>query len=70
MVALPTNADHKQQLCLRTDIETTLQTGLALKLHQLLFLFTETAQAKEEEISVIYCMKIADAKESRRYPMI
>ena len=38
--ALPTDADNKQQLCLRTDIEPTLQTGLTLKLHQLLVLLT------------------------------
>jgi hypothetical protein len=34
----PPDADHKQQLCLRADIESTLQTGLTLKLHQLLLL--------------------------------
>jgi hypothetical protein len=39
--ALPTDADHKQQLFLRADIETTLHPGLTLKLHQFLLLLTE-----------------------------
>ena len=49
--ALPTDADNKQKLGLRADIEPVLQPGLTLELHKLLLL--HKAQIQLEQITYV-----------------
>ena len=49
--ALPADADHKQKLGLRADIEPTLQPGLTFELHKLLIL--HKAQIQLEQITYV-----------------